>query len=123
VPAKARTIAESATTSILLQQNVAQQQELMEKDRIIGELRCGLMISCNALKETNYMEAEVRQDSRHVVLIICKCTWRYSCAGSLMNSVICIGTSLVLVVDGAALEVVCCKHVCHKEVQHLLTGD
>jgi hypothetical protein len=60
VPTKARAIAESATTSILLQQNVAQQHELMEKDRIIGELKCGLMITCNALKETNYMEEEVR---------------------------------------------------------------
>jgi hypothetical protein len=70
VPSKARTIAESATTSILLQQNVAQQHELMEKDRIIGELKCGLMITCNALKETNYMEEEVRQHSGRLVYFL-----------------------------------------------------
>lgn len=71
VPSKARTIAESATTSILFQQTLALQEELMAKDKTIEDLKAGLMITCGALKQTNYMEPEV---------------WACRTAGLLMNN-------------------------------------
>uniref|UniRef100_A0A383V5N7 Uncharacterized protein n=1 Tax=Tetradesmus obliquus TaxID=3088 RepID=A0A383V5N7_TETOB len=58
VPNQARTIAGSATTSILFQQTLALQEELMAKEKTIEDLKAGLMITCGALKQTNYMEPE-----------------------------------------------------------------
>lgn len=59
VPVKARTIAESATTSILLQQTVAQQEELLKYKQELEDMKAALVIACGALKETNYMDPHV----------------------------------------------------------------
>lgn len=67
VPNQARTIAGSATTSILFQQTLALQEELMAKEKTIEDLKAGLMITCGALKQTNYMEPEVRSVDKVVL--------------------------------------------------------
>jgi hypothetical protein len=59
VPSKARTIAESATTSILFQQTLALQEELLAKEKTIGDMQAGLMMTCGALGKTNYMDPVV----------------------------------------------------------------
>lgn len=56
---KARTIAESATTSILLQQNLVQQQELLESKKQLAEMKAALYMACTTLEQTNYMESNV----------------------------------------------------------------
>jgi hypothetical protein len=59
VPMKARAIAESATTSILFQQNLEQQEQLQQQSKAIEDMKAALLIACEALKLTNYMDPEV----------------------------------------------------------------
>eukprot|EP00775_Hariotina_reticulata_P006221 gene6221-6458_t len=58
VPIKARAIAESATTSILFQQNLEQQEQLQQQSKAIEDMKAALLITCEALKLTNYMDPE-----------------------------------------------------------------
>jgi hypothetical protein len=70
-------------------------------------LKCGLMITCNALKETNYMEEEVRTGQQvHLRFVLgftsrgitpCLCmlfygTWCHVAGGSLLTRIYTHGT-------------------------------
>lgn len=56
---QARLIAESATTSILLQKAVEQEYDISKKEKLINDLKAALLLMCGVLKRTSYANANV----------------------------------------------------------------
>jgi hypothetical protein len=61
VPVHARVIASSATTSILTNQVLQQQLELQQAEKRMEDMKAALHLTCQVLRQTNYMDQEVGQ--------------------------------------------------------------